>query len=439
MDYLLKYPSQFSDRHNYSGSELWINEIHLILEFEGKLNQPRLRKSLRLLIDAEPLLGSCFVKHWLKPYWQRLSEHELNSAVLLDVVNGTDAAATEELSDIFFGDHIDLMKGPQIRALLISGKETDCMILKIHHLMCDAGGFKEVLNLLSDIYTKLGDHPEYTPPINSGSRSLSQIYNRFSFKDLVRILYHGCVQSSALLFPPKVEKYASKWSRVGKLGYVFKRFPKERFLQIKFYAQQKGVTINDLFACALLRAMVKQQNLSHRGWLRLMGTVDLRRYLPGRKTDALCQVSSGYVVNIKTDQCNRRDTTLAIVKKQMDHYKKNFIGLGPLLVYWLSTKPCPFFFFNWTGCLGTIIAKWIGTISIGFTNLGLIDNRTNDFGPVSLLSAEMTCPGSIPPLFLCALSGFGETLTLNSGVFDSSIPKKSIQELFDLVEQEMTK
>ena len=138
---------------------------------------------MRLLIDAEPLLGACFVKHWLKPYWQRLPEHELNSATLLDVVDETDESAAEELSDSFFRDYIDLMKGPQIKALLIPGKKTDQVIPKIQHLMCDAGGFKEVLNLLSDIYTKLGDHPEYTPAIKNGSRSLSQIYNRFSFKD----------------------------------------------------------------------------------------------------------------------------------------------------------------------------------------------------------------------------------------------------------------
>jgi NRPS condensation-like uncharacterized protein len=438
MNNLSRYPSQFSDRHNYSGSEIWINEIHLILKFDGKLDQNRLEKSLRLLINAESLLGSRFVKHWLKPYWKRLPEHELNSVPVLDVVDATAESTKEDQFDIFFGDHIDLAKGPQVKALLIPGKKKDRLILKVQHLMCDAGGFKSLFNLLSDIYSDLGDNPEYVPATNTGSRSLCQVYNRFSFKDLLRIFWQGCIQLSVFSFPPKVEKYSSNWNRTGKLRYVFKRFPKERFLKIKHYAQQKGVTINDLFTCALLRAMVKQLNINNRGWLRLAGTVDLRRYIPEQKTKGLCQVSSTYAINIKTEQCINHDNTLAIVKKQMDHYKKNFIGLGLFLIYWIGTKPFPFFLFDRAGRLITKIGKWIGTISLGFTNLGLIDNKTNNFGSISLLSAEMTCPGSIPPLFLCALSGFGETLTLNAGIFETSISKEKIEELFGLVDQELT-
>ena len=434
MNNLSKYPSQFSDRHNYTGSELWINELHLILEFDGKLDQNRLKKSLRLLIDAEPLLGTCFVKNWLKPYWKRLPENELNSVTLLDVV---DESTKEEQSDIFFRDHIDLTKGPQIKSLLISGKKKDCFILKIQHLMCDAGGFKSLLNLFSDIYSKLGANPEYKPVTNTGSRSLHQVYSRFAFIELLRIFWHGILELSSFSFPFKAIKYSSNWDKTNNLSYVFKRFPKERVLKIKKYAQQKGVTINDLFASALLRAMVKQLNLNNRGWLRLAGTVDLRRYLPGQKTEGLCQASSAYAINIKTEQCINHDDTLAIVKKQMDHYKKNFIGLGFILVYWISTKPFPFFFFNRLGRIICKIGKWIGTTSIGFTNLGIIDNKTNNFGSIPLLSAEMTSPGSVPPMFICALSGFDETLTLNAGIFETAILKDKIKELFDLVDQEL--
>ena len=434
-----KYPSQFSDRHNYSFSEMWINEIHLILAFDGKLDQNRLKRSLRLLLDAEPLLGSFFVNNWLKPFWLRFPEHELDSATLLEVVDVNDESSTEELADAFFGDHIDLTREPQIKALLFSGLKRDRLILKIQHLMCDAGGFKELLYLLSDIYIKLGERPEFRPSMNNGTRSLRQIYKRFSINDLIHIFWHGCVQFSPFLYHPKVAKYSSNWNRDGKFGYVFKRFSKERFLEIKHYAQQKNVTINDLFACSLLRAMAKQLKLYNFGWLRLAGTVDLRRYLPGHRTKGLCQVSSLYTININASQCASHDKTLATVKKQMDYYKRNYIGLGLFLVYWIFTKPYPFSIFDWAMRLGTNIGKRLGTSSLGFTNLGLIDNDTNYFGSPNLLSAEMTCPGSVPPAFFCALSGFGETLTLNAGTFSSSIHKNTIKELFDLVDQELTK
>ncbi len=74
-----------------------------------------------------------------------------NSSILLEIIN-VDEASKKEESDNFFRNHIDLTKGPQIKALLICGEQKDRLILKVHHLMCDAGGFKSLLNLLSDIY-----------------------------------------------------------------------------------------------------------------------------------------------------------------------------------------------------------------------------------------------------------------------------------------------
>ncbi len=434
-----KFQSQFSDLHNYAGSEMWINEIHLILEFDGKLDKDRLKKSLRLLLDAEPLLGCRFVKHWLKPYWTRLPEHDLNSVALLDTVDADESTGEDEYYDCdkFFRDFIDLETGPQLKALLIPGIKEDRLILKIQHLMCDAGGFKSLLNLFSDIYSKLGDNSKYTPVASTGSRSLRQVYGRFSYMDLARIFWRGIMELWVLSFPSKVTPYATSWDRTGELCFVFKRFSEERVLKIKNYARQNGVTINDLFASALLRAMVKQFNLKNKSWLRLLGTVDLRRYLPGRTAEGLCQVSGVYAINLKTGQCKTYKETLAIVKKRIDNYKRNFIGLGFILLYWLSTRPYPFFFFNRAGRFLSKIGKWKGNLSIGFTNLGLIDSKTNHFGTTHLMSAEMTCPGSVPPIFACALSGFNETLTLNAGIFESSIPKEKMEDLFELVDQEL--
>ncbi|MCP4351577.1 MAG: hypothetical protein GY795_39435, partial [Desulfobacterales bacterium] len=410
MNTLKKYRSQFSDRHNYVfGSATYINEIHLILDFEGKIDQNRMKKALRLLLDAEPLLGCRFVKHWLKPCWYRLPEHELDSAALLEVAE-TDESVKEVESNAFFRTFIELEQGPQIKALLISGGKEERLILKIQHLMCDAGGFKTLLNLLFKIYGNLVENPEYTPVQNNGSRSLRQVYSRFAFLDLLRIFWRGIIEYLILSYPFKCLKYPANRNNTGNLSYIFKRFPAARVSKINNYARQKGVTINDLFSSALLRAMVRQFNLS-KGWLRLIGTVDLRRYLPERKAEGLCMVTGAYALNIKAEQCNKDSDTLKIVKKQTDIYKMNFIGLGFFLIYWLSTRPYPFFLLERIVPLFIRIGQWIGYASIGFTNLGLIDADTGSFNSIRLLSAEMTCPGSIPPMFLCALSGFNGTLT----------------------------
>ncbi|MCW5201655.1 MAG: condensation domain-containing protein [Candidatus Electrothrix communis] len=438
MTTLQEFPSQFSDRHNYACSDIWINEIHLILDFDGKLDQERLRTALRLLLDAEPLLGCRFVKHWLKPSWKRLPEDELDSATLLEIVDVNESSKHDE-SDQFFRNVINLTHGPQIKSLLLCSQHNDQLILKIQHLTCDAGGLKSLVNLLFDIYGKLGEHPAYTPVTNTGSRSLHQVYGRFAYLDLLRIAVRGMKEVLMLSFPAQCITYPANRNQDGKLCYVLKRFSAERVVTIKEYARQHGVTINDLFACALLRAMVKQLGVKNTGWLRLVGTVDLRRYLRGGKTEGLCQMSGAYAITIPVGHCHQDCDTLSIITEKMDDYKQHDIGLGFFLIYWLSTRLYPFFLFNRGGRVFTKMGQWLDNISLGFTNLGVIDIQTHHCPSLHVVSAEMLCPGVVPPNFICALSGFKGMLTLNAGVFDSSIPKEKIEELFTLVEQELPK
>ncbi len=76
-------PVRFSDRINFTGGEVYVPEIHLILDFEGTVEKKRLHRSLRLLLDAEPVIGCRFVDHWRKPYWMRLSDEEFDGAKLM--------------------------------------------------------------------------------------------------------------------------------------------------------------------------------------------------------------------------------------------------------------------------------------------------------------------------------------------------------------------
>ena len=65
------------------------------------------------------------------------------------------------------------------------------------------------------------------------------------------------------------------------------------------------------------------------------------------------------------------------------------------------------------------------------------DVEAIDFGSPRLLAAELTTPSGCPPFLVLGLSGFGNKLTLNSGFFESAIPKAEIEQLFELIDQEL--
>ena len=187
----------------------------------------------------------------------------------------------------------------------------------------------------------------------------------------------------------------------------------------------------------MLRAMVRQIGWDGNRRLTLAGTVDLRRYLPGRRTEALCQVSGIYFVKIDKSLGKNFSESLAIVKKDLEYNKSNYFGLGIILVSGLIWLPFPYIM---TRNLNRII--WMrsyrkGTVGPGFTNLGPIDNQVHDFGDAELVSACMTTPGSCPPFFFLGMSGYRGTLTLSSGIYESAISKNAVEELFDLVDREL--
>ena len=71
-----------TDKLGFALAQVTDYKIQVVLEFEGALDADRLRHALRLLMDAEPVLGSRFVPHWFSPYWERLTEAELSRNLL---------------------------------------------------------------------------------------------------------------------------------------------------------------------------------------------------------------------------------------------------------------------------------------------------------------------------------------------------------------------
>ncbi len=431
-----KIPMVFSDKVNAASAVVYVPEIHWVLDFDGALDKIRLKRALRLLLDAEPVLGCRLRERWVRPFWHRLPAAELDAAKIFRELHG-EVNRLEDAARTFYGTPVNAARGPQVRALLLHRSEGDRLIIKINHCTCDAGGFKEVLYRLAGIYRSLAQDPDYIPEPRTGPRGLWQVYRRFSLPQLLAIYFKGMGQILRLMWPPQSFQYPSGKRAEGPLLYTFKHFSRERVAEISAYARQHGATINDLIVTAVVRAMTRQTGWQGKGSLRLVGTVDLRRHLPQGRTGALCQVSGMYSVYLGKTLEKNYEETLRRVKAIIDKDKSRYFGLGMFLNMIFMFNPLPYFLFK-TG-LGAFwrLGLWDGNLPPGLTNLGRVDPLAANFESPNLTSAVMTIPATNPPWFGTGLSGFAGTLTFSAGFYPTAISAEKIKAFFALLDEEL--
>ncbi len=100
------------DKIGFALMPLMDYQIHFIAEFDGKLDEERLARAMRLLMDAEPVLGSRFVNHWRSPWWQR--DEGLATEDFFSVVEG----GPGDVED-FISEQMDFFSAPQVKARLV--------------------------------------------------------------------------------------------------------------------------------------------------------------------------------------------------------------------------------------------------------------------------------------------------------------------------------
>lgn len=431
-----RFPAQTADNFIYIMSNIYIPRLHLIVDFDGHLIPERLARALRLSLDAEPVLGSRFVPRWVRPYWLRIPPDELDRTRLLQ--EETCAKDVKENATInFLGQPLHEDQGPQIKALLLRHDNKDRLVIKLNHQVADSAGMRDLGYLLASVYRRLEQNPAFLPAPNLGTRSLSQIYRRFSPLRLLLIMLDHGNEIWANSIPLRSMTYPSGCQKDGTCTFIFKHFPLSRIQAFLSHCSTSDATVNDVFMTAMLRSLVKQVGWDGKAALRVVGTVDLRRYTPNNRIAALCNASGLYYANLSHCLMDNFNDTLSKLKSYMDRLKAGNVGLGFVLGSWLAGLCWPF------GVQKKIVPRLflkltaLGNFPPGMTNLGSIDTQSLDFGTPSIASAVIVPPPCCPPFLGTGLSGFGDTITISAGFFESAISKSKIEELFDLIDSEI--
>jgi NRPS condensation-like uncharacterized protein len=220
-------------------------------------------------------------------------------------------------------------------------------------------------------------------------------------------------------------------------------FGPELFRRMKEYGIRRKATVNDMLTAAFLRVFFGSEGQVDDLHLRIVGTVDMRRYLPNKKAEALCNLSSFIYLGLGQGLGTSFEDTLYRVSSRMNTLKNDFIGFGPvpLSAFLFMTLPFPaaLWVHDKLGDQQKIQATCGRDIAPLFSNMGIIDPDSLAFGGAKVLTACVTTPVSTPPVLALGLTGFGESVTVAAGFCETVMTKMEVKRILDDMEKELKK
>jgi NRPS condensation-like uncharacterized protein len=399
-------------------------QTRVVIALAGRIDDARLARALRLVMDAEPVLGCRFVERWWRPIWER--RDDLDELDLTTVVPTTAETAEERLQEVLVGE-ADPAKLPQIRALVLRG-ETDTIVLKHNHEVADGVGTQEILALWAGFYRALAADPGVRATPNLGSRSMRQIARAMTLRDKAGIVRRSFRDGRKRRTPPGNWRVPSRDGEPIARRFVLRRVEGERFRQVVAFAGETGVSVNDVLVAAYFRALKGFARPDPNLPARMRMPANLRRHLPSGKGEAVCNLSSGFVIHLGNDVgATLADTARKVfseIRSQVDDY----IGLGDWALLPLVFHGVPYAWLRrLIGRTTERIAK--NPLPPHFSNVGRL--TAPEFGGPAVTDVAMLGPVLYPPHFEFVVSGFGESLTASAGFCETGITRQEVGELID--------
>ncbi len=414
-------PAEFVDRTVCVGAEIGYYRLELggIVRFDGRLDEARMSRATRLLLDAEPVLGCLFDSDGVPPVFRRLAE--LDAAQLLEVRDSDDPPA--DAGD-FIARPFDPQSDPQVRVMLLHGPASDTLAVQMGHLAADGGALKETLYLLGEIYRTLGDRPDFVPEPN-----LDGVRSPMAKAGMIERLSSS--PASDLKVPPSdPDWYVPLLGGRGPASYVSISVESEVFRMALELARAKGATANDVILAALYRTLWRLSEVAPGAQTPLMFTCELRKHLPPGTKTAIGNISSAAWVSVSPVGVEEFDGTLSRVAEATQAWKRSGAGKGSALgiptIHKLTRKRGLGFIRKMMSPKEEMDSKR-GAVLL--TNIGVVDANRLDFGEeVAVADAWLLAPVSPMGAGLAA-STYRDRLHLTAGVEFASMSEALVNEV----------
>ena len=415
-----RFRAEMWDQMQFFFKEYNDHQLHAVICFKALLDRQCIQRAVFLSMDMVPLLGSRFVVGKFHPYWEKVSQYRD-----ADIISFVDCANPEAEISRFITGMTNELTGPQLMVRVIRSSNKDTLCIVMNHMVCDAAGFKEYLYLLSAIYTKLENGAGSMPEYHEGSRSAKQIYRQFNLLERLKI---------ALLPNEPVKNKNNIYFPLSKKGnlspfILTHEVSQEKFHSLREYGNEHAATMNDIVLTAYYRALYEILDIKQGESLTVPCMVDLRRYLPNKEADAICNLSS--MCNIGPEIGADFEETLVKVTREMNAWKKGYPGLHGLSTLNLIFTLLPF------STVKELMRKKFVNPLIAISNLGIIDSERFLFGKTPIEEAFATGSIKYPPYFQLALTSFNDTITFSVGLYGTEDDRELVQKFLGILDKEL--
>jgi len=427
-------PADANDIYNYVARYDMANyQIQAIMKLGGKLDFKKLKKAVRLSVDAEPVLGCRFVKR-STPYWKRCEDIDN-----IEFCSFVETDNPDEAVQKFLESPLDMDNDPMVKVILIRSGAIDTLGVKMSHVCCDAAGAREYIHLLSDIYCRIDNRDnEFVP--NPSKRDKNDHYR----------LLNSLTENPAPSWDPLAQTAMPTWkfpwknSRTGATGFAVCRLPQGHLDIMKSYGKARGATINDLILTAVFRAMFEISRPPYGIPMDIPLTIDLRKFLPDKKAEAIRNLSGGVVIRLdRKPKENFEDTLSRIValttvvkngrpsirslkwaefiESMNFHQICAYFKAESQLINMMSQSPV------------NVFDKCCPILS----NFGFISKSLIKFGENVVTDAYIIPPVVRAPGILLVASTYNGVITLGVGYYKSSVNRSHMEGLLDKIRDEL--
>lgn len=329
-----RIPTTSQDRMHFINRMNCNQQINSIIHLDGRVDEGRFARAVRLAVDAEPILGCRFVVRPWRPYWERHPNLDR-----LEFFDSRETAEVERDTRDFLGLPIDPCRDPLVRLRLLRHGDNDTLCAKICHVVGDLGGLREFVYAVGEIYGRLGDDPGYVPPPRApGDRGMWPVFRSMGVRRRLKMLRRGRKD----FIKPERWRLPLDGASGREPAYTFKRIRKDDFAAIVAAARAHRATLNEVVLTAYFRALCRWTSVPDGEDMPLVNTMDLRHYLPGRRAGSICNLSAPLVPVFKAVADEPFWATLARVAAEMRQQKRSSPGLMPALLMGVMFQ-APFF------------------------------------------------------------------------------------------------
>ncbi|MGI6778391.1 MAG: condensation domain-containing protein [Acetivibrionales bacterium] len=409
-------------------------QIQAVMKLDGRVDYDNLSKAVRLSLDEEPVLGCRFIEGE-PPYWRRMNNIDQTAFCFFENTGNPDEAVQE-----FLESPLDMDRDPMVKVKLIHSEASDIICLKINHVCCDGAGTKEYIQLLSKIYSSINQNSgDYIPQPRTGGR-----------KDQDKLFDALGIEEPEEKWNPLLNTPRTMWVFPWRLGwagaasFVVCSLPYGYLDAMAAYGKRMGATINDLILTAYYRAMFEYSRPPYGIPMDITSTIDLRRYLPNRKAEAIRNFSGGFVTRIARIKGESFEGTLLRVMHKMNKIKSGLPGLqnaiGGEYIEKLSFEQINDYY-KASSEFNKIVRQFPGLGSYlclpGLSNLGFISKSPIRFGNSTVTDAYILPPAIRPPGFLLLACSYNGVITLATSFYKDSLRKKDAEKLLNKIKDEL--